>query len=171
MSSAAAPPGAAWLAISEDEYLWFVDLALDGMVAIVRHLGDDRASRRPDLAGANSPYAILTHCLGVMEFWGGSMVAERAVTRDRAAEFSAEGPVDELIERTAAARVQLHADISGFDSWAAPPNVLPAEDADMPYAQTKGAVLLHVMEELLQHLGQMELTRDVLLSVDGGAHL
>jgi hypothetical protein len=33
---------------------------------------------------------------------------------------------------------------------------------DLPYA-TKGGVLVHILEELYQHLGQMELTRDVLL--------
>src|SRR3974390_2048205 len=30
------------------------------------------------------------------------------------------------------------------------------------HPETKGAVLLHILEELYQHLGQMELTRDVL---------
>ena len=87
MVDAEAPTGAPWLAVSEDDYLWYVDLALDEMVAIVSALGDSTANRRPDLAGANSPYAILTHCLGVLEFWGGLMVAERAITRDREARF------------------------------------------------------------------------------------
>jgi hypothetical protein len=164
MSPPEARSGAASLAVSEDDFLWFVDLALDEMAAILRRLGDDRANRRPDLPGANSPYAILTHCLGVMEFWGGSVVAERAVTRDRAAEFRAGGAVDDLIARAAAARRQLASDLSGLDPMAAPPG--PREDDDRPYARTKGAVLLHVMEELLQHLGQMELTRDILLSAD-----
>ena len=48
------------LVVSTSDYLWFVDQALDAMVAIVRELGDDRASTRPDLAGANAPYAIRT---------------------------------------------------------------------------------------------------------------
>jgi hypothetical protein len=164
MSADPVSPGAAWLAVSEDDYLWFVDLALREMVAIVRFLGDDEANRRPDVAGANSPYAILTHCLGVMEFWGGSMVAERVISRDRQAEFEAVGTVDDLIERTATARRQFETDVSGFDSTAASPMILPPEDAETPYARTKGAVLLHVLEELLQHLGQMELSRDMLRS-------
>ena len=164
MGDAEAPTGAPWLAVSEDDYLWYVDLALDEMVAIVNGLGDGAANRRPDLAGANSPYAILTHCLGVLEFWGGLMVAERAITRDREAEFAAQGAVADLARRAATARRQLATDISGFDASAAPPQVLPPEDADLPYAKSKGGVLLHVLEELLQHLGQMELSRDVLLS-------
>jgi hypothetical protein len=164
MGDAQAPTGAPWLAVSEDDYLWYVDLALDEMVAIVSGLGDGTANRRPDLAGANSPYAILTHCLGVLEFWGGLMVAERAITRDREAEFAAQGAVVDLAQRAATARRQLATDISAFDASAAPPQALPPEDADLPYAKTKGGVLLHVLEELLQHLGQMELSRDVLLS-------
>ncbi len=79
--------------ISVDDFLWFVDEALDGMVGIVVELGDDLANRRPDLPGANSPYAILFHCLGVMEWWGGVAVAGRPVERDRDAEFRATGPV------------------------------------------------------------------------------
>ncbi len=34
----------------------------------------------------------------------------------------------------------------------------------MPYAEAKGAVLLHVLEELFQHLGHMEITRDALVT-------
>lgn len=40
----------------------------------------------------------------------------------------------------------------------------PADPA--PYTQTKGAVLLHILEELFQHLGQMEVTRDALTASD-----
>ena len=72
------------IAVSEADYLWFVDQALDEMADILRSLGDDGANRRPGPAGANSAYAIVTHCLGVMEYWGGATVAERPVQRDRA---------------------------------------------------------------------------------------
>lgn len=80
------------LVVSISDFLWFVDHALDEMMTIVGQLGDDTANRRPDLAGANSPYAILRHCLGVMEYWGGAMVAGRVIARDRDAEFRAHGP-------------------------------------------------------------------------------
>jgi len=151
--------------ISTDGYLWFVDQALDKMVSIVRELGDDLASTRPDLPGANSPYAILTHCLGVMEFWGGYMVADRRIERDRDAEFRAEGRVDDLVERATAARRRLAADIAAGDP-SAPPRHDPVfpEDAGTPIATTQAGVLLHVLRELTQHLGQMEVSRDVLRS-------
>jgi DinB superfamily len=152
------------LAISTSDFLWFVDQALDEMVSIVRQLGDDTASTRPDLAGANSPYAILAHCLGVMEFWGGYMVAGRPIERDRDAEFRAEGPVAELVERAAEARRRLEADIAAADPLAAPRHdPLFPEDAETPIGRTQGGVLVHLFVELTQHLGQMQLTRDVLL--------
>ncbi len=37
-------------------------------------------------------------------------------------------------------------------------------DDPVPYTESKGAVLLHILEELFQHLGQMEITRDALLA-------
>ena len=152
------------VAVSGDDFLWFVDLALDEMVSILRHLGDDRANRRPDLEGANSPFAILTHCLGVMAFWGGFMVGGRTIERDRAAEFVADGEVEDLVQRAAAARAQLAVDMRRVDSMSAPPDILGPQDAGTPYARTRGGVLLHILEELLQHLGQMQISRDVLMA-------
>ena len=46
--------------ISVEDYVTFVDEALDGMVEILSGLGDELANSRPDLPGANSPYVILT---------------------------------------------------------------------------------------------------------------
>lgn len=150
------------LTVSTSDFLWFVDQAIDEMVAIVSQLGDDMANRRPDLAGANTPYAILTHCLGVMEYWGGHQVAGRAIERDRDAEFRAEGPVAGLLSRTAEARRQLEADIAAAEPLSTPPNAPDPEVAELPFGKTQGAVLLHIFEELAQHLGQMQLSRDVL---------
>jgi hypothetical protein len=152
------------ISVSTSDFLWFVDHALDEMVGILRGLGDDLANRRPDLDGANSPYAILTHCLGVMEYWGGWMIAGREIERDRDAEFRAEGPVGELTVRTVEARRRLEADISAVDPSAPPRNTPDPGFADLPFGRTQGAVLLHIFEELAQHLGQMELSRDVLIA-------
>jgi uncharacterized damage-inducible protein DinB len=163
--SPAEPVEDAPVAISASHYLWFVDLALDQMAAIIDELGDDLANRRPPFRRANSPYVILTHCLGVMEYWAGATVAERPVQRDRAAEFSASGDVKNLLRRTEHARRRLREDIVGLDAGARPAHVRSDQDLDpVPYAVAKGAVLMHVMEELFQHLGQMEITRDALVA-------
>ena len=73
------------MGIAPDAVASYVDRAVEAMADIVGDLGDDLANARPGLPGANSPYAILRHCLGVMEFWGGQVVAGRTVDRDREA--------------------------------------------------------------------------------------
>jgi hypothetical protein len=148
--------------ISIDDFLYYLDDALDGMVRIVSELGDDLANRRPDVPGANSPFAILTHCLGVMEYWGGEIVAGRTIVRDRPAEFRAIGRVAELTERAERARQQLRADIVALEPFSPPRGSPHATDSSLPLARTQGGALLHIYEELAQHRGQLEITRDVL---------
>ena len=69
------------------------------MAKIALGLGDELANSRPDFPGANSPYVILNHCLGVMETWGGRVIAGREIHRDRDAELVATGLVRNLVER------------------------------------------------------------------------
>ena len=146
----------------------YVDRAVDQMAVIVTELGDDLANRKPVLPGSNSPYAILRHCLGVMEFWGGQVVAGRDITRDRDAEFRGHGPVAGLAAATADAKRRLRADAATAE-FAAPPR---GTDHGMGPGEleftSQGHALLHVLEEVSQHLGQMELTRDVLRATAAG---
>ena len=153
------------VAVARADYLWFADLALRAMARIVADLGDERANSRPPFPGANSPYVILTHCLGVIEYWAGATIAERPIERDRAAEFTASGPVAPLLARAEKARQRLAEDVAGLEAWDAPQSVHRDPDGPVPYSETKGAVLLHILEELFQHLGQMEITRDALVAV------
>lgn len=148
--------------VSEEDYLWFAGRALDGMAAILAGLGDEQANRRPDLPGANSPFAIVTHCLGVLDFWAGSLVAGRTVERDREAEFTASGQVSELLERVAAAKEWLRADLAAAVPGAPLRGPAPVKYRDTPAGRSQGGALQHVYEELAQHHGQLQLTRDVL---------
>ena len=151
------------LEIRIEDYLWFVDDCLNAMLGIVEELGEDLANTTPELPGANSPYAILTHCLGVVNHWGGAMVAGRDVVRDRDAEFVATGVVAEMREEVRRTRSRLGQDLQGLDPHAATARPVDGELAGFPYGRTQGGVLLHVFHELAQHLGQMEITRDVLV--------
>ena len=99
-----------------------------------------------------------------MEYWAGGTVAERSFGRDRAAEFTASGDVATLRSRTEEARQRLREDLALLDPGGTPANVRSDPADPVPYTATKGAVLLHILEELYQHLGQMELTRDMLLA-------
>lgn len=148
--------------ISAEDYLQFVRSALTGMADTVSGLGEERANRAPDLPGANSPFAILTHCLGVMEYWAGHVVAGRPVQRDRAAEFRATGRIEELLDRVAAQWARFLDDVARADPFAPPRGDVQADDAALPLGRTQGGALLHVYEELAQHRGQLDLTADLL---------
>jgi hypothetical protein len=150
--------------ISTDDYVWFVNRTLDQMVAILHQLGDDHVCERPALEGANSAYGIVTHCLGVMTSWAGHLVAGREIVRDREAEFRATGDVVTLVAKIDAAKIQFRSDVEVAQPYEALHDSVSPADADLPLGKRQGAALLHVFEELTQHLGQMEITRDVLLA-------
>ncbi|MFB4284058.1 MULTISPECIES: mycothiol transferase [unclassified Nonomuraea] len=150
--------------ITEDDYLYYVDRALNGMAGIVAGLGDQLANARPPFPGANSPYALLAHCLGVVSYWAGQLVAGREVTRDRDAEFAGAGPVGPLLDEVATVRGRLADDVRAAVPGArlrdAPPAAFLGPDREL----TQGSALLHVYEELAQHHGQMEILRDAILA-------
>jgi len=146
-----------------DDFLWYVDDCLDAMLDIVTGLGDDLANQSLEAPGSNSPYAILTHCLGVVEWWSGEMVAGVDVERDRDAEFVAQGPVASLPDAVRRTRARLVENLAALDSAAPPARPGEPELLEYPYGRTQGAVLFHIFHELAQHRGQMEVTRDVLL--------
>lgn len=140
----------------------YVERAVDSMSEILTGLGDDLANQRPGLLSANSPYAILRHSLGVMAFWGGQVVADRKVVRDRAAEFRAAGPVADLVAAAQEAKGQFRADVAGADPSAPLRGTHPEMREDDLEMRSQWHALLHVLEEMTQHLGQMEITRDLL---------
>ncbi len=148
--------------ISKEDYLAFVDEALDDMCRIVAELGDEGANRRLDAPGSNSPFAILTHCLGVIEYWAGQVAAGRQIVRDREAEFRASGPVSELLERVREQRQRLASDLELAQPQEPPRGPLPEADRRLYLGRTQGGALIHVFDELARHRGQMEVTRDQL---------
>lgn len=145
-----------------DALVSYVDRAVGEMARIVAALGDDLANRRPELPGANSPYAILRHTIGVMDFWGGQVVAGRPVDRDREAEFRASGPVAGLVSAAGEARDRFRVSAALAEPGAPPRGTHAGMQPDELEVRTQGHALLHVLEEVTQHLGQLELTRDLL---------
>src|SRR5262249_19745928 len=64
------------MSIAPEEFLPYITGALDGMVQIVEALGDERVNLRPNnMPNTNSPFAILTHCLGLTRYWIGAVLA------------------------------------------------------------------------------------------------
>jgi hypothetical protein len=144
----------------------YVERAVQAMSAIVTELGDDLANQRPELPGANSPYVILRRCLGVMEFWGGYAVAGREIHRDRAAEFRATGRVPDLVRAAGEACRQFRADADTAELAAKPRGSHHGMASDELEVLSQEHALLHVVEEVCQHLGQLEITRDLMRQRD-----
>ena len=136
----------------------------DEMTSIVADMDDESVNAIPDLPGANSAYQIVFHCCGMLEWWTRSAILGLDVDRDRDAEFVATGPVSELLARVASVRERFVADLTAIDP-AAPLRGDPSDEYQgTPLADNAAGVLLHVLEELAQHHGHLELTRDLVLS-------
>jgi len=161
--------------ITADDFLYFINVALDGMVRIVEELGDERVNLRPDISGANSPYVILYHCVGCTHFWIGALIAGRQVARDRDAEFRARGTVADLVQAVRTLQKQLSEDITHVqgDQLLAYPDALLSLKAGTTRQGVQhwrqGKALMHAYEELAQHHGQMEITRDILMNQGSAA--
>jgi len=84
------------------------------------------------------------------------------VPRDRSAEFKATGSVKDLSERIHGLKVQIRDDLDGFEGTSAPTSAPNRSPIPEHHQWTQGTVLVHTYEELAQHHGQLELTRDVL---------
>lgn len=146
------------------EFVPFVERAFDGMLAIAERLGDELVNVKPDLEGANSAYVIITHCIGVTDWWVGLMIAGRPVVRDRDAEFLAEGTVAVLREAVAASLRRFENDLEVMTPGSAMRHPERLPDTSPARQWTQDAALIHTLEELAQHHGQLELGRDILLT-------
>jgi uncharacterized damage-inducible protein DinB len=140
----------------------YLGLALRQMDDLVDRMGDDRVNERPPGPVTNSVAALVVHCHGVCEFWLGHVGLGRASTRDRDAEFTATATVHELHGLLEAMRAQLVADVRRLDAGDASDITRPGRQFLEGDDTSDAALVLHVIEELFQHLGQMELTADAL---------
>jgi hypothetical protein len=145
------------------DHFFLIERHLAPMLAIAESLGDDRVNVVPDLAGANSAYQLVVHSCGMLEWWTRESILGRPVGRDRAAEFAATGSVVSLQARVAEVVEQLAEDLPQID-LDAPLRAPHADYAGTPIAASARGALLHVLEELAQHHGHLEITRDVVMA-------
>jgi hypothetical protein len=148
-----------------DEWWWFlVDRHLDRMLTIAADLGDELLNVRPPLPGGNSPYQIVFHCRGMLEWWTREAVLGVDVGRDRDAEFTATGSIADMTARVDVVRRRLREDVAAMDL----DGPLRGDPSDhykgTPIGSSARGVLLHALEELAQHHGHLEITRDLLRS-------
>jgi uncharacterized damage-inducible protein DinB len=135
--------------------------AFGQMLALVELLDARLLNERPTPRGTNAVGALVLHCCAVCEFWLGHVALGRPTSRDRDAEFARTTTAAECRAEVAQALLRVEADLQRLQEGA---GRFHAARARLAGGGDDHAVLLHVVEELFQHLGQMEVTKDVLLS-------
>ena len=144
-------------------FLPFINNALEGMLNIAEELGDDRVNQRPNnMDNTSTPFILLTHCIGLTRYWIGTAALGRPLTRDRDAEFRAQGKVAELRQAVQDLQSQLQNDIHQVQVGQPAPH---PESVRHPHMRDwhQEQFVLQCFKELSQHHGHMELTRDVML--------
>ena len=152
------------------------DELLPTIRAAVAELGGDGPGTlvhtRPTAEGSdwptNTAAALVHHLCGVLASWGAACLGGEDIERDRESEFSFAGPVAPGLDR-------LEALIARLPGWAAAATERGAladpagTTVDVDRARRAGTftpdwVLGHILHEVAAHTGQLQLTRDVLLS-------
>lgn len=134
----------------------------DQIVDVVEQLPTELANAKPGINGGNSPIQILIHCCGMMRRWSSTVNLGITIPRDRTGEFEVVLPRAQALIQASQAREAFESDLRLTDMQARPV-ALPADRTGDYFAQSCQGVLFHVLEEFCQHLGQLEITRDLLL--------
>lgn len=145
----------------------YVVTKLEQVIDLVAGMDPALVGTVPDLPGGNSAYQLLTHCLGMTQQWTREHILGEPTGRDREAEFRAEGDPQELVSRARAYLIDLESDLARIDP-AQPPAGRPWGTQPF-WIGTVDGILLHVLEELCQHLGHLEITRDLVTTGGGDA--
>jgi len=139
----------------------YLDRAFDQMVAVLDRVTDDELPVRPFGPSTNSVSGLVMHGAGVCEWWLGHAGLGEPTDRDREAELRSEAGRDELRARIAAVR----ASAPGHLARLAAGEGRPHEGRDSLYGDgSDDSVVLHVLEELYQHLGHLDVTADALVA-------
>ena len=131
------------------------------MLDVADRLGDTRVNDRPLGPDTNAVAALVVHCCAVTEFWIGHVALGRPTSRDRESEFSTSATVADLHAMVESTLAQVAEDLAAIDEGR-----VQADRTGRQFLEggdeSDGAIVVHVMEELYQHLGHMELAADAL---------
>lgn len=131
----------------------------DAMAAVVADLDDATANWVPQGQDhVNSCVQLATHCCGMTRRWLSTVNLGVEIPRDRDGEFSAVASVAETTALLQATRAAMVADLAATD-WELAPVAVPADKTAF-WVNSRVMILLHVFEELSQHLGHMQITLD-----------
>lgn len=134
---------------------------LDGYDRALDTLDDVSVNHSPRPGTVNSAFALVTHVHGMAHFWGGAFIGGEDIPRDREAEFHATGSVAEAHRLIGEVRDRL----PGWVGVALTEGIRNREATGTSLRDisevTPDWVLEHILHELAQHLGHLEVCRDV----------
>lgn len=151
------------MAATEAQIAAFLDVAaetLDTIDGVLGDLDDETVNAVPPVPGVNSVFALVTHVGGALGFWGGSLLAGEDIPRERSAEFRARGTVEQAHAIVAGLRTDLPRWAAVAATGVRNPSATGTTRRDAATA-TAEWVLTHMLRELTQHTGHMEICRDL----------
>ena len=135
------------------------------VLAQLRGLSDEDLNRPLTLPETNTLFALATHLVGAGEFWVLVVAGGRNIPRDRSAEFQASGSLADLTARYERWIAGLHEVLDAL----LPDQMEQRIDLSRYRSTSSGSekvsvreALLHAVEHSALHLGQIQITRQIL---------
>jgi uncharacterized damage-inducible protein DinB len=147
-----------------ETYSAYIRKQIADVHAALKGLSEEQLNRRPDVPGANSGYVIATHVLGNARAWVLGIVCEQPLRRDRPGEFVSSGTYEELGKAACALSGEIDAALAALDPSTLDDHFVPSQELwGEGEAQeiSRRDALAHVLEHASMHLGQIQLTTDL----------
>lgn len=147
-----------------ETYRKYIRKQIADVHASLKGLSDGQLNQSPDIPGANSGYVIATHVLGNARAWVLGIACGRRLSRDRPAEFVSSGSYEALGKSARALSGEIDEALSGLDPFMLNDRFVPPQELwgeGEPEEISRREALAHVLEHTSMHLGQIQITRDL----------
>lgn len=138
---------------------------VDDLLELVGRLDAAAVNRAPDVAGSNSPFVIMTHVLGNIRAWVPGIVCGQPLDRDRPSEFRSHGTLAELHTAADVLVADCEAALRTLEATRLGDRIVPRQvlfGEGETYEMSRFEALLHPLEHAALHVGQMQMTVDLL---------
>jgi len=149
-----------------ETYSKYIRKQITDIYAALQRVNDEQLNQRPDVRGANSGYVIATHVLGNVRAWVLGIACGQPLSRDRPAEFASSGTYDALAKAASALLDEINEALAALDPSTLNDRFVPSQELwgeGEPNEISRREALAHVLEHASMHLGQIHVTRDLLL--------
>ncbi len=152
---------AAFASAEAGSFWRFTLRSLDGFMEIVDSLAVEELNWRPLASGSNSIYALTTHTLGNVRMHIFRVLLDQAIDRDRDGEFRSVADASNVpIPAWPVLRAEVEAALATL-----PPEAMDRIFEHPVFGSISGReVLMVMMRHTAEHLGHVELTRDLIVA-------